>query len=256
MHLQSHLRSSRLVQLLHGWAQVDCEPPRQDIAERLGEWLGALDSIRLDGALQAISSHAAAAARPGSVVDLGGLMRAVEQTKAELMALFAAKKKHAGTDIRRGRGADAEATEPEASADADYTSHHQRYQALQKQIESKVAQCRAQVRQAVAKGAPGLRQLAALDAAMEQMLGERSQKLLTTVPVYLERRFEHWRHIHRQQAMAASAEDDPALWRQPGGWLHAFEQDMREMLLAEIQVRLQPVLGLVEAAQNENREQA
>ena len=40
---------------------------------------------------------------------------------------------------------------------------------------------------------------------------------------------------------------------QPGGWLFAFEQDVRALWQAEVQVRLQPIMGLLEAARNENR---
>jgi hypothetical protein len=47
---------------------------------------------------------------------------------------------------------------------------------------------------------------------------------------------------------ASPQEDDPATWRQPGRWLHAFEIEWRQTLLAELQARLEPVAALVEAA--------
>ncbi|HEY1228455.1 MAG TPA: DUF3348 family protein, partial [Ramlibacter sp.] len=37
-------------------------------------------------------------------------------------------------------------------------------------------------------------------------------------------------------------------WDRPGGWLHAFAHDWRQVLLAERDLRLDPVAGLVEAA--------
>ena len=45
--------------------------------------------------------------------------------------------------------------------------------------------------------------------------------------------------------------DDPQRWRQSGGWLWAFEQDLQALLLAEMQARLQPIYGLLEAARND-----
>jgi hypothetical protein len=37
---------------------------------------------------------------------------------------------------------------------------------------------------------------------------------------------------------------------QPGGWLAAFGQELQEALLAELDARLQPVTGLIEAIRN------
>jgi hypothetical protein len=106
----------------------------------------------------------------------------------------------------------------------------------------------------LSKGSPALRQLVALDAVMEQMLGAREQKLWTSVPVYLERRLEHWRQHHQQTVATQAGEDDPIRWRQAGGWIAAFQRDMRDMMLAELHQRLQPILGLMEAAQNAGNE--
>jgi Protein of unknown function (DUF3348) len=36
-------------------------------------------------------------------------------------------------------------------------------------------------------------------------------------------------------------------WIKPGGWLSAFCIEMRELLLAELEVRLQPVVGMINA---------
>ena len=67
----------------------------------------------------------------------------------------------------------------------------------------------------------------------------------------LERRFEHLRKTHQLGLDAAQQQDAPVLWRQPGGWLDVFGKEMQEVLLAELEVRLQPVVGLIEAFSNE-----
>lgn len=121
-------------------------------------------------------------------------------------------------------------------------------------MENAVGALRVQVLRQMLKGSPALRQLVALDAVMEQMLGAREQKLWTSVPVYLERRLEHWRQHHQQTVATQAGEDDPIRWRQAGGWIADFQRDMRDMMLAELHQRLQPILGLMEAAQNAGNE--
>lgn len=216
-----------MVHLLQQWVQTDAEPARQDVAERLGGWLSAFDSVKLDSALQAIASYGAQARQGGLAVDAHALEELCRHVKSALTDLITTKAAQA-----------ADPAEP-----SDYGQHLQRYAELQKRMASQVTACRAQVRRSLSKGSPTLRQLAALDGVMVQMLGEREQKLLSAVPLYLERRFEHWRQT-QQHAQAA------------GGWLHGFQQDMRQMLLAELQLRLQPILGLIEAVHHDNKHQA
>ena len=60
--------------------------------------------------------------------------------------------------------------------------------------------------------------------------------------------------LHRQHECAleqSGRTDDPQQWRKTGGWLWMFEQDLQALLLAEMQVRLQPIMGLLQAAHNE-----
>lgn len=242
MDLHSPLHRSTLLRLLQEWAQVDGEPSRQDVAERLSPWLGAFDAVKLDGALQQIESYAAQTRVRGQAVDAHALDAAFLALKTEVADMVTASLFPPG--------------EPVHDAKADYGPSHQRYLGLQKRMELAVDKLRQQVRQTLSRGSAPLRQLAALDTVMAQMLGPREQKLLGTVPVYLERRFEHRRECHRQQLAASGLSDDPGQWRLAGGWLHAFQHDLREMLLAELQVRLQPILGLIEAVHTENREQA
>ena len=43
------------------------------------------------------------------------------------------------------------------------------------------------------------------------------------------------------------AADDPATWVTPGSWLEAFCHDTQAVLLAELDLRLKPVAGLIAA---------
>ena len=44
---------------------------------------------------------------------------------------------------------------------------------------------------------------------------------------------------------------DPDAWVAPGGWLHQFRQEMQTLLLAELETRLEPVQGLLDALNHE-----
>jgi hypothetical protein len=62
------------------------------------------------------------------------------------------------------------------------------------------------------------------------------------------------RAAHQGEQAGAPQPDDPARWRQPGGWLHRFDKELEAALLAELEVRLQPVTGLMEALRNEGEQ--
>lgn len=252
--MQQRLGSSRLIHLLHEWAQVDGESPRQDVAERLSHWLSAFDAVKLDGALQAIESYPSQTRLRGQAVNAAEVTAAVNRVRADLTELITAKVTPPSTPLPASpRTLLHSLEEDEARAESQYAPHYQRYLSLQRQMENTVRALRDQVRQLLSKGSTPLRQLVALDAVMEQMLGAREQKLWTTVPVYLERRLEHWRQ-YQQRQVALGADDDPLLWRQSGGWIAGFRGDMRELLLAELHLRLQPAVGLMEAAQGASQD--
>ena len=143
---------------------------------------------------------------------------------------------------------------PDLRAQADFSFHAPRYLDAQKHMEASLGALRARVRHALAQGSTRLRQLAALDAVMEQLMAAREQRLWASLPAHLDRRLAHLRQAHQQQLAALQDEDEPAKWRWPGGWLDAFEQDLQALLLAEMHVRLEPILGLLQAARNEYME--
>lgn len=225
-----------------------------DVAQGLSQWLGAFDAVKLNGALHAIEAHQIPARERAQVVDVRALADVCERTRAQLTQLIAPPPSQTG--LSRGRGEPAPVDESELLAQANFTTQRQRYQALQKQIEARLDELRALLRQRLARGALALRQLAALDAVLAGMLGEHEQRLWASLPGHLERRFRHWRQVHEQRLAAAGQEDEPQRWRQPGAWLDAFEQDMRTLLLTELQLRLSPITGLLEAAHNANQVQA
>ena len=134
---------------------------------------------------------------------------------------------------------------------ATYLPYRRFYEAHQRDMESRVAPLRVNVREALATASPRLRQLAELDATLENILRDRERKLLAKVPVLLRQRFEHLYKEHQQLHVQLCAHtqraDTPAEWMQAGGWLAHFCSDLQMLLLAEVALRLQPTLGLIEA---------
>ena len=247
------LNSSALVVLLQQWMQADAGvAARADVAEQLGQWLSTVDTVKLSRSLHAIEALAQDAGRPGVPCAAQALDAAFQQAKAELTALITAEP--VAPKPARERADNTRAQAPDPTAEAEFTFHAPRYLALQKQIDTRLLALRAQVRHAVSQGPVALRQLAAMDAVMEQLTAEREQRLSASLPAHLDRRMTQLRNAHQQRLVCLGQEDDPQHWRRPGGWLHAFERDLQALLLAEMHVRLQPILGLLEAAHNENME--
>lgn len=239
LFLRSTFGRSRLVRLLGEWAPIEAASG-MDFAERLALWLDPFDGIQLQAARQAVRAVAsapprAAGARPPRPAEIAQDVQRVRGTLAQAiaqdpLALAAVPLPPRGAAAGGGSGA--------PPGDAGYAPFRQRHLELQRQMEMLIAPLREHVRQALARGSPALRGLAVLDAALEPVLARREQALLPLVPALLKRRFEQLRRAHE----AAGGD---------GGWLDAFAGDWRRALLAELDLRLEPVAGLAEALTND-----
>lgn len=230
--------SSRLIRALSDLVSTDATPPRQSFADRLGQWLDFADAIALFSALN------------GSTDAAGGPATAEHPAlRDEFARVRGALLDSINTDgvLTPGKARirlPAPAWHASTPGAADYLPYHRYYLAHQRDMGAAIAPLRASVRAGLAQRAPALRQLAALDGVLDQALAPRERSLLATVPQLLGRHFEQLHQAHRN---ALTTPDDPARWLQPGAWLHTFCQDMRAVLLAELELRLQPVAGLLEA---------
>jgi hypothetical protein len=98
------------------------------------------------------------------------------------------------------------------------------------------------VRESVSGFSPALAQLAALDTALGDPISAHTRRIFAVVPRLLQKRFEFLIEQYRQASAGNQREQN--LWHQT----HAqFRSDMQGLLLAEIDTRLLPVLGLIEA---------
>lgn len=228
---------------------MDVEASRQDFAERLGLWLGVFDGITLHATLQSIKTLDEEKPSDAPLARTCALEEEFHKVRSALVRAIAASGASPASEKRVRNPV----PQPEAAkaTDAGYAPYHQRYLDQQRQMALRIDALRAHVRQTIAKVSPPLGQLASFDTVMEQLLGGREKKLLATVPVLLERRFGHLRKTHQLGLATGRQQDDPALWGQPGGWLDRFGQELHGVLLAELEVRMQPVVGLIEAFSNE-----
>src|SRR5437868_5770758 len=83
-------------------------------------------------------------------------------------------------------------------------------------------------------------------ASLRQRRGASVRSLLGAVPGLLEGHFARLRQAE-QAALAAPQATGESTALTPGAWLNVFRKDMRSVLLAELDIRLQPVEGLLAA---------
>lgn len=276
---RTRFNSAGLVRILAELAVADVADPKQTFAERLGEWLDFKDALALYSALNSAAAGAPSRAAPAAV-----LRGQLVQVRGDLAAAVAA----AGTTQPGGTNLALPTPLPNAAPEsaADFAPFHRYYLAHQRAMAAAVSPLRASARTALAGQSAALRQLAALDAVFDQALAAREASLLATVPVLLGKRFAHLYAAHRREREAAAPDvagqaapdaagqaatagaaatgegapgagappDDPARWMQPGGWLGRFCAEMQRVLLAELDLRLMPVAGLVAAVDKESTE--
>ncbi len=232
--------STPLVRLLSQWTPAAPSEAGLGMGDQLAQWVSAFDAISLHTALRAIQATGAVAGRTPAPVRR-------PHPPAALAADFAQV---------RAQQARAIAQAPALPNEFSYAPYKRRHLELQRQMGQALDALRQRVRDALAQAGPALQQLAALDAAMDKVIAPREQALLPVAVTVLERRFGQLQAAHlkaladARQALpdgSAPPEDDPMRWRRPGAWLHDFEQDWHQALRAELDLRLEPIAGLIEA---------
>lgn len=232
-------------------AEVDAPDTRQAFAERLSQWLGWTDAISLSAALKASASgsRSAAPARDAAAGE-SPQERECQRVRAALAKALADDPAPAA---RARPGRPPVRPDPSMDAPTDFASYRRRYFSRQQAMDAAIGPLRAQLRAALTQRSPELARLAAVDAVMEQALGERERTLLSVVPVLLEKRFEQLRLAAQAQAQAEFDDSDPTVpppvEPRAGAWLETFRQDMHSVLDAELDLRWQPIAGLLDALQ-------
>ncbi|WP_028605045.1 DUF3348 family protein [Ottowia thiooxydans] len=211
--VQTSLTGAALVRLLEALAdsRVRVRDARTGFADGLVQWVGWADAIELSAALERpLADQALNEADSDERAEFGRLRTSLEQGLARAMA-------PTGHSVME--------------AEVGYGSLRKRYVMQQQTMEVAIGTLRERVRAVVAERSPEMARLAALDAVMDQVLSVQERRLLATVPGLLER---HYRRLRDE-------------YEGSGDWVKLFHQDMHTVLLAELDLRLQPVEGLLDA---------
>lgn len=259
-----------LIRLLAHLTEAQAPESAPSLSGQLSQWLGWTDAIALSSALNG-NPPAVPAAGARAIAS----NEAADSERVRAMLVEAIRDDRASARGRRSpvRPLPAEALD----ASADFAIYRQRYLTLQQRMETAIGDLRGRLRAALARR-PGQGRLAMLDAVMERVMGAREQALLANLPAVLEAHYQRLRHAE-ESALARTAATEAAESAEaaqdtntanaaniverpepggvaaaitPGAWRRVFRRDMEDLLLAELDLRFQPVEGLV-AALGRNR---
>jgi hypothetical protein len=247
---RTHFHSSRLARVLTDLAVVDAAEAATAFAERLGLWVNYTDAI----ALYAVHNTSAPDTRCGAQA---AASRSMEDAFARTRTSLERAILRSGTPMRGQIGIALPMPQADMPSELNslYEPYRRYYLAHQREMELQLGSLRASVRGELADASPALQQLGALDEVLEGILSEREAKLLATLPLLLKKRFAHWYQWHQHALAETQQTDNPLQWMQPQAWLARFCQEVQTVLLAELDLRLQPALGLLEALHKEKEKQ-
>lgn len=205
-----------LARLLLQWGVAPV--PAAPVAERLGQGLGWADAIALS---QVLAAPAATGTNEATRREAGDwAAAALDRLQADLLNAF--------DDALLARDAAEPAPEGVPAADllAPFRLHHTQQQ---RAMAARIATLRERLRPRLVEAAGGLARVAQLDALFERaLLAQERERLSGLAPLLAKRADGH------------RAAD-------PRGWRARHWADLQRALRAELDLRLQPVLGLVEA---------
>ncbi len=273
---RASLYSASLVRFLTENAMLAPARLTEDVGQKLGDWVDFRQAIALHGVLHPeTASDSPATTLPTrvqgmTVVAPEALTRHVNKVREQLVESIT-QGAATGSGLAR---IDMPTLDLDESVDFKtvFEPYRRFLAAHQRQMESTLRRLRAQLRlQLSQRGSEG-QQLAALDAAFENILSEREAALLGKTAKLLEKRFVKALKLHLQaqanadqlaptiettlglthasnNGMEAAQSDTPKT--DPSSWLMPMRQTLRQALLAELDTRLQPTLGLLEALTSE-----
>ncbi len=215
-------------------------------AQRLSGWFDWTDAISLSAALNSPPTHVPGIGVAGAAhLDEREFVR-VRSTLSKLAAQASATNVETAAKARPARQATARITAAPIAPD-EFPPYRERHVAFQQAMETSMTALRRRVRATLSGASPELARLADLDAVLEQVVGEQERVLLSSLPSRLEQRFERLRRAHAEASGHASEHSTVQAPRELAAWTDTFRREMHDVLLAELELRLQPVEGLLEA---------
>ncbi|TDG14740.1 DUF3348 family protein [Seongchinamella unica] len=240
---QVSLGSSRLVRFLTDLSVSDTQVSHRQFTERLGQLIDFSDSITL--------SEAHARALKVENEDAGEFREGItrEFLRARSTIVQAAMRSFfPGSGPSRLKWP-ADDTVP-AGADTATAPYLRFYQQQQGDIDSKIRGLHLRTRSAIAPLSVNLARICAIDEALADALASHSRRYLSATAKLLGQRLA-FLYDQYQQHLDTDIEPQAA-------WLETREQYRREaqgLLLAEIEARLLPALGLIEALNEEIKDE-
>lgn len=210
-----------LIHLLARFTAVDVPKASQSLADSLSQWLDWTNAISLSTALSSDPPPALSNTQSPDVAE------------KECMRVRASLKNSIVGDSALAPGKRARPSQNAASEDlVDYAAYRHLYVSKQQSMETAIANLRGRVRDMLSARASGMVRLAMVDASMEVALAHRERALLSGIPTVLA---THFNHLQPREQPASPT------------WLETFRKDMQMLLLAELDLRFQPVDGLLAA---------
>lgn len=236
--LPASASTSRLVRFLSEWIDGEVTAATTGFADRLGQLFDLPDSIKISSALETV---------PGvrfepCELSIDALRNEFFNGRASLIrtALRTLAPGSGHTRVRfPAENTAATATATEVTDPEPYLVF---YALLQRDIDFRARTLHAAIRESVAGFSPSLAQLCALDGALNEPLAANNRRLFGAIPGLLEKRFEFL--VAEYRLTVPEGQHEPGLWTQS---LATLRNDMRGLVLAEIETRLLPALGLIEA---------
>lgn len=244
------LHGTRLVRFLADLAVADSAISHRNFAERLGRLVNFSDSMKLSEIHEKLASFSF----EPIPVRTQTLREEVVRVRMSLVQSIA-KSFVPGAESGHLKMPSLNA---EVSLDklATFDPYHRLYASHQREFEYKIQSLQLRVSDEVSGVSPELAKLAVLDESVRDILSAYTRKNLAIIPRLLGKRFDFLlqEYTSLQDKSDAHSNDNQSdeevvnMWTQPNGWLGRFLNEMQGLLLAELELRLLPVLGLIEAA--------
>ncbi|CBL46371.1 hypothetical protein HDN1F_27880 [gamma proteobacterium HdN1] len=219
-----HPIQAMLAQALRGMAPVEVKslPANVEIAEQLAQSLGFSEAVTLSTALDQPWNY-----RP-EIESFSARSPEEEYRHTQELLINAIHRScNNDPDYHRIRL-------PAAEEQPSFERYMRFYATHQQHIDNHLRRLRALLRWHLCEAAPHCQPLASLDAALEEALWTRARKAFGQILRQLEKRFKEL-HTHQNNTSAHSL----------------FCEDLRQLLLVELDVRLQPIKGLLETYKKE-----
>ncbi|MBU2873576.1 DUF3348 family protein [Marinobacter salexigens] len=213
--LSAGTSQQRLLQLLAQSGAPVTDGPLPCCGERLGRLFGLSDTLVLDSAI-------AFRARQTGMDQRAVFDRVIQELATSRQALIRKIKTYSD---------DLEPTDC-----VEFEHYLNSWLTLQRKVIAVSRQLRDKTRKAMKDHSQTLARLAELDATFDHAMAGYTGQCFSHIPKVLEQRFQSLAH-------------DTSCT--PYNGLHRYCEEAQNLLLAELDVRLEPVLGLLEACQNE-----